>query len=108
MKSYLGEFEELVLLTVASLGPEAYGVAIKEDIERRCNRGISIGALHSTITRLEEKKYLKSWLGGATQERGGRSKRYYELTRDGKAALAETKSLRDELWSLSKVNLSAK
>lgn len=107
MKSYLGEFEELVLLTVASLGSEAYGVAIKEDIEQRCKRDISIGALHSTITRLEEKKFLKSWLGGSTQERGGRSKRFYELTREGKAALAATKSLRDELWNSSKVNLSA-
>ena len=68
MKSYLGEFEELVLLTVATLGDEAYGVSIKESIEQRCGRDISIGALHSTITRLEEKKYLKSWLGGATNE----------------------------------------
>jgi DNA-binding PadR family transcriptional regulator len=106
MKQYLGEFEELVLLTIASLGDQAYGVSIKEDIEQRCKREISIGALHSTITRLEEKKYLKSWLGGATQERGGRSKRFFELTREGKGALALTKSLRDELWNLSKVNLT--
>ena len=55
MKGYIGEFEELVLLTIASLGVEAYGVAIKEDIEKRADRSISIGALHSTITRLEEK-----------------------------------------------------
>lgn len=108
MKTYLGEFEELVLLTVAALGDGAYGVAIKEEIEQRCKREISIGALHSTITRLEEKKFLKSWLGGSTPERGGRSKRFYELTREGKGALAATKSLRDELWSLSKVNLFTK
>jgi PadR family transcriptional regulator, regulatory protein PadR len=106
MKVYLGEFEELVLLTIASLGNEGYGVAIQQSIEERCKRSISIGALHSTITRLEEKKLLKSWLGGATQERGGRSKRYYEITQAGKAALSETKSLRDELWNASKVNLS--
>ena len=54
MKGYIGEFEELVLLTIASLGENAYGVAIKEDIEMRADRGISLGALHSTITRLEE------------------------------------------------------
>ncbi|MCI0750474.1 MAG: PadR family transcriptional regulator [Flammeovirgaceae bacterium] len=106
MKGYLGEFEELVLLTIASLGTDAYGVAIKEHIEKLSNRSISIGALHSTITRLEEKGFLTSWLGEPTQERGGRRKRYFELTQDGKVALIEMKSLRDELWKLSKVNLS--
>ena len=106
MKAYLGEFEELVLLTIVSLGEEAYGVTIQQDIEARCKRSISIGALHSTITRLEEKGLLKSWLGGATQERGGRSKRFYEITPAGKKAVVESKSLRDELWSLSKIKLS--
>lgn len=106
MKAYLGEFEELVLLTIVSLGEEAYGVSIQQDIEVRCKRSISIGALHSTITRLEEKGLLKSWLGGATQERGGRSKRYYEITPAGKKAVTESKSLRDELWNLSKVKLA--
>lgn len=64
MIGYLGEFEELVLLTIAVLADEAYGVSIKEDIERRTTRQVSIGALHSTITRLEEKGFIKSWLGG--------------------------------------------
>jgi PadR family transcriptional regulator, regulatory protein PadR len=105
MKLYLGEFEELVLLTIVALGANAYGVSIQQDIEQRCNRTISIGALHSTITRLEEKGFLKSWVGGATQERGGRSKRYYEITQAGKSVLAETKNLRDELWSASKLKL---
>lgn len=108
MKAYLGEFEELVLLTIATLGQEAYGVSIQQDIENRCNRSISIGALHSTITRLEEKGFLKSWVGGATQERGGRSKRYYEITQAGKKAVADTKSLRDELWSEAKIKLAVK
>ncbi len=106
MKGYIGEFEELVLLTVASLGENAYGVSIKEDIEKRSDRTISIGALHSTITRLEEKNFLKSWLGEPTQERGGRRKRYFELTQQGKVALHHVKDLRDELWKLSKTNLS--
>jgi DNA-binding PadR family transcriptional regulator len=107
MKAYLGEFEELVLLTVVALGKEAYGVSIQLDIESRCKRSISIGALHSTITRLEEKGFLKSWMGGATQARGGRSKRFFEVTQAGKATLRKTKSLRDELWNISKLNLSA-
>lgn len=106
MKGYIGEFEELVLLTIASLGEEAYGVSIKEDIEKRADRSISIGALHSTITRLEEKGLIKSWLGEPTEERGGRRKRFFELTRSGKEALHEIKSLRDALWKVSKANLS--
>jgi DNA-binding PadR family transcriptional regulator len=106
MKGYIGEFEELVLLTVAVLGESAYGVTIKEAIEERANRDISIGALHSTIARLEEKGFLKSYLGGATQERGGRRKRYFQLTHSGKSALHDIKNLRDDLWKESKVNLS--
>ena len=106
MKGYIGEFEELVLLTIASLGEQAYGVAIKEDIENRSERSISIGALHSTITRLEEKNYITSWLGDPTQERGGRRKRYFELTHQGKVELHQMKDLRDELWRVSKATLS--
>ena len=106
MKAYLGEFEELVLLTIACLGDEAYGVSIKEDIESRTSRDLSIGALHSTITRLEEKGYVKSWLGDPTQERGGRRKRFFELTHAGKVALHEVKALRDELWKQSRTKLS--
>lgn len=106
MKGYIGEFEELVLLTIAALGDAAYGVGIKEVIEKRTDRSISIGALHSTITRLEEKGMIKSWLGEPTQERGGRRKRYFHLTSLGKSALREMKALRDELWDLSKVKLA--
>lgn len=106
MKGYLGEFEELVLLTIASLNDDAYGVSIKESIETRSDRSISIGALHSTITRLEEKGFLKSWLGEPTQERGGRRKRYYEVTHQGKVALHHMKELRDDLWKISLPNLS--
>ncbi len=105
MKGYIGEFEELVLLTVAVLGDDAYGVPIKEEIEKRASRTISLGALHSTIARLEEKGFLKSYLGGATHERGGRRKRYFQLTQGGKAALRNIKNLRDELWQESKINL---
>jgi DNA-binding PadR family transcriptional regulator len=106
MKGYIGEFEELVLLTIANLGHGAYGVAIKEHLEKRTDRNISIGALHSTITRLEEKEFITSWLGEPTEERGGRRKRFFELTHAGKVALHEIKSLRDELWKNAKVNLS--
>lgn len=106
MKGYIGEFEELVLLTIASLGEDAYGVSIKENIENRSDRSISIGALHSTITRLEEKGLIKSWLGDPTAERGGRRKRFFEITHQGKVNLHHVKDLRDELWKLSAKALS--
>ncbi|MEO0333642.1 MAG: helix-turn-helix transcriptional regulator [Bacteroidota bacterium] len=105
MKGYLGEFEELVLLTIATLGQEAYGVAIKEELEKRANRRISIGALHATISRLEDKGFLTSYMGGATAERGGRRKRFFELTREAVEALAAMKSLRDELWHSAQIKL---
>ncbi|MBT1705777.1 PadR family transcriptional regulator [Chryseosolibacter indicus] len=107
MKEYLGEFEELVLLTVASLTTNAYGVSIKNFMEQRLKRDISIGSLHSTITRLEEKGYLTSSLGEPTQERGGRRKRFYQVTKSGKSALQEIKDLRDQLWVTAKPALSS-
>lgn len=106
MKGYLGEFEELVLLTIAANGENTYSVIIREDIEKRTSRSISLGALHSTLTRLEEKGYITSELGGATKTRGGRKKRFFHLTTAGKSALASSKELRDELWDLSKIRLA--
>jgi len=106
MKGYLGEFEELVLLTIANLADEAYGMALLRDINERANRNLSLGAMHSTLTRLEEKGFITSYLGEPTNERGGRRKRYFELTANAIAALNEMKSLRDELWSNAKINLS--
>ena len=108
MKGYLGEFEELVLLTIAHLAKEAYGVAILESIAQRANRTLSLGALHSTLTRLEEKGFITSYLGEPSAKRGGRRKRYFELTQQAVVALNDMKSLRDELWATSKVNLSLK
>ena len=98
MRGFIGEFEELVLLTIACLGTKAYGVAIKEDIEQRANRPISIGSLHSTITRLQEKGFLESRLGEPSNERGGRRKRFFSLTNNGVIALNNIKNLRDNLW----------
>ncbi|MBL7865241.1 MAG: PadR family transcriptional regulator [Cyclobacteriaceae bacterium] len=106
MKGYLGEFEELVLLTVASLGDTAYGVSVQEALDQRTGRSISMGALHSTITRLEEKGFLTSHLGDPTQERGGRRKRLFEVTHGGKVALHRQKELRDGLWKVSKTALN--
>ena len=108
MKGFIGEFEELVLLTIANLAHEAYGVSILNDITSRANRKLSIGALHATLTRLEEKGFITSRLGEPSQKRGGRRKRYFQLTDRAKVALTNMKSLRDQLWAGANLNISLK
>ena len=97
-RTHLGEFEEIVLLTVAVLYDEAYGVVIKRDIEERLNRSVSVGALQSALRRLEDKGFLNSRLGEATRVRGGKRKRYFTVTPYGKQALTEAKETRLQLW----------
>jgi PadR family transcriptional regulator, regulatory protein PadR len=100
MKKYqLGEFEEVVMLTVGVLYKDAYGVSIKKEIENRLTRTVSVGALQTALKRLEDKGYLKSFDGEATEERAGRPKKYFQITAYGKKAMEYTKSTRDELWS---------
>ena len=96
----LGEFEELVLLTVAAMVNEAYSVAICDDLEKRTGRSVKLGVVHSVLNRLEEKGLAKSKLGEATSERGGKRKRYYTISNAGKAALLNAKELRDQYWEL--------
>lgn len=98
-KSQLGEFEELVLLTIAALHDDAYGVAIKNEMETRLNRGISIGALQTAFKRLEDKGFIKSYLGEPTQKRGGKRKRFYQISPVGVRTLAEIRDVRSQLWS---------
>lgn len=97
-KFQLGEFEEVVMLTVGILYKEAYGVSIKKEIESRLSRKVSVGALQTALRRLELKGYLKSYTGESTPERAGRPKRYYEITAYGKKALAYTRDIRNQLW----------
>ena len=97
-KHQLGEFEEVVMLTVGVLYKEAYGVSIKKEIEERLDRSVSVGALQSALKRLENKGYLRSYSGEATQERAGRPKRYFEITAYGKQALEYVRSTRNTLW----------
>lgn len=96
----LGEFEELVLLTMAALVSEAYSVSICDDLEKRTGRPVKLGVVHSVLNRLEEKGFAKSKLGEATNARGGKRKRYYVVTNAGKAALLKSKDLRDQLWNI--------
>ncbi len=110
MKNYqLGEFEEIVILTIAVLHKEAYGAGIKKDIETRLSRKVSMGALHTALMRLEGKGYLKSLAGEATEERMGRPRRYYQITAAGKKAMQSTRDARSQLWSaIPKVALDLK
>jgi PadR family transcriptional regulator, regulatory protein PadR len=97
-KYYLGEFEEIVLLATAILHKEAYGVSIKDEIEARLNRDVSMGAMHTALLRLEDKGYVRSTDGEETEERAGRPRKYYEITALGKKAIAYAKDSRDKMW----------
>lgn len=94
----LGEFEELVLLIVGSLNQNAYSISIKNTLKEKTSRSPSIGALHSALNRLEKKGFIASHEGGATTERGGRRKRFYEITAYGRKALDQSYELRSSLY----------
>ena len=98
-KNHLGEFEEVVMLTVALLGKQAYGYGIIEELERRMIRSVTLGAMQTVLKRLEEKGYLQSEFGEATTARGGRRRRYYHLTNAGISLLEETQEQRMGLWN---------
>lgn len=97
--TYLGEFEELVLLTVGILYDDAYGLAIKDELEKQTGRKTMISSVHKVLVRLEDKGFLTSQMGGATEERGGRKKRLYALTASGKKVLNESKEMRNSMWN---------
>lgn len=96
--TYLGEFEELVLLTVGILNDDAHALAIQKELENQSGRQPMISSVHKVLVRLEDKSCLTSKMGGATTERGGRRKRLYEMTAAGKNALAKSRELRNKMW----------
>lgn len=95
----LGEFEELVLLTIALLYDEAYSVAVVEELFQRLERLMSLGAVHRTMQLLEEKGLVRSRFGESTAERGGRRKRLFTVTAAGEQVLHEARRIRNELWA---------
>ncbi|MBN8824357.1 MULTISPECIES: PadR family transcriptional regulator [Spirosoma] len=99
-RTYLGEFEEIVLLMVAILDGEGYGVTVSQALEEHTGRIVTFGTVHNTLIRLEEKGFVSSYLGGATTERGGRRKRLFRVTALGSRALQEIQQLRQELWQM--------
>src|SRR5687768_6826156 len=94
----LGDFEEVILLLVGILGKEAYAFKLAEEFEAQTERAVSIGAVHSTLDRLEGKGFLKSEMGNSTAERGGRRKRIFTMTAIGKRALKTSMDFRVSLW----------
>ena len=97
-KQSIGEFEEIVMLTVAVLYENAYGVEIKKDMEKRSKRRVSLGAMRTALKRLEQKGFLTSEFGEVTSVRGGKRKRYFKVTPQGKKALDEAMATRKRLW----------
>jgi PadR family transcriptional regulator PadR len=96
---YLGEFEEVVLLVVAMLESEAYGVKITHEIIEQTERDVRLNQVHASLQRLEEKGMIKSKMGEPTPERGGRRKRLFTMTALGKQTLNEIREVRTHLWS---------
>ncbi|QHV97825.1 PadR family transcriptional regulator [Spirosoma endbachense] len=97
-KTVLGELEELVLLVVAASTEDVYGVPVLEELQWQTGRNFTISAVHTTLYRLEEKGFLVSSVGGATAERGGRSKRLFALTAEGGRVLRDIQQMRTRLW----------
>ena len=95
---FLGELEEVILLTVAALQEGAYCASITQTIDQQMGRSISFPTVHTTLQRLEEKGFVASQMGGATAERGGRQKRLFTVTGAGQQALVECRQVRTQLW----------
>jgi len=94
----LGEFEQMVLLAIAHLRGEAYGVPIVEEIKRRTGRSVARAAVYITLRRLEEKGLVSSWVSDPTPERGGKGRRYAKLEAEGVRALREARLVAQRMW----------
>ena len=95
----IGEFEELVLLTVGLLYSDAYGLSIVDELKSQTKRSVTLSAVHKVLLRLEKKGFLESHIGGATKERGGRNKKLYTLTFLGKSVVNQSRDLRNDMWT---------
>lgn len=94
----LGEFEELILLSICNLGDDAYGVSIQNTLRDQAQRPASVGAIYAALDRLQRKGFVDSWMSEGTNERGGRRKRLYRVTSAGLETLTEIRSVRNRLW----------
>ncbi len=94
----MGEFEELVLLTIAVLFDDSYGIGIQHELKERCGRGVTISTVHAALYRLKKKGFVDSRYGEVTPERGGKRKLLFRVTKSGEAALKKSKEMRNGLW----------
>lgn len=97
-KEHIGELEELILLLIVMLKEDAYGLSIRKALKEHANRTVTIGAVHGTVNRLERKGFIESSLSGATELRGGRRKRIFEITATGKKILQKSRDVKVNLW----------
>ena len=97
-EQHLGEFEQIVLLAIFRLGDQAYGVPIRREIGERAGREVTVGALYSTLDRLEAKGHVSSWFADPTAERGGRSRRYFRVEPAGLEALGRAREMYERMW----------
>lgn len=97
-RSYFGEFELMVILAVVCLGDDAYGVPIARELQQRRRRSVSLGSVYAALERLEEKGLVSSTVGEPTPERGGRARRYFQVTRQGVRAIRETRDVLTGFW----------
>lgn len=97
-RSYLGEFELMILLAVIHLGEQAYGVPISREIERHRGKEVSVGSVYAALERLEAKGLISSNMGDPTPERGGKAKRFFRITKAGLSQIHETRRILSKLW----------
>ena len=97
-EKFLGEFEQFILLSILKLSDNAYGSAIRQLLAEAVRRDVTIGALYTTLERLEKKGLITSKVGEVTPERGGRAKKYFKLTAQGQKALKRSKEALINMW----------
>jgi PadR family transcriptional regulator PadR len=95
----LGDLEELALLAVLRLGNEADGSRVRRELAREADRKVSVSTVYVTLMRLEEKGYARSWKGEPTPERGGKARRYFEVSPEGVEELESRRAVRERMWS---------
>lgn len=97
-EKFLGEFEQFLLLAILRLGDNAYGSTIRQLLAESINRDVTIGALYTTLERLEKKGLVESKMGESTSERGGRAKKYFKVSAQGQSALKRSKQALSNMW----------
>ncbi len=94
----INEMEQLILLALVRLGDDAYGVTVREEIEARAGRAVSIAAVYAALDRLEKRGFVESWVSAPTSVRGGRAKKHFRVTAEGAAAVRGARHRLDEMW----------